>query len=41
MVKIYLKANCGCGFSTDDIEKAKKHVEETKHKMDILGGITP
>jgi hypothetical protein len=41
MAKVYLKASCGCGFNTDDVEKAKKHVDETRHKMDVLGKITP
>jgi hypothetical protein len=39
-VKVYLKANCGCGFTTDDIEKAKDHVKETGHTMDVFGQIT-
>jgi hypothetical protein len=41
MAKVYLKASCGCGFNTDYVEKTKKHVDETKHKMDVLGKITP
>jgi len=41
MARVYLKASCGCGFTTEDMEKAKKHVAETGHKMDVFGKIVP
>jgi len=41
MAKVCLKASCGCGFTTDDIEKAKKHADEAKHRVDVLGKIEP
>jgi hypothetical protein len=41
VVRVHLKASCGCGFTTEDIEKAKKHVAETGHKMDVFGKIVP
>ena len=41
MVKVSYRYSCGCGFSTDNEEEGKKHVKETKHKLDIKGMIVP
>jgi hypothetical protein len=41
VARVYLKASCGCGFATEDMEKVKKHVAETGHKMDVFGKIVP
>jgi len=33
--------NCGCGFSTKDIEEARVHADTKKHSLTALGMITP
>jgi len=41
MVKIYYRYSCGCGFTTEQEDKAIEHVKETKHIMDVKGSVTP
>jgi len=41
MVKIKYRYTCGCGFNTEQEEKALEHVKETGHIMDVKGSVTP
>ncbi|GAI09806.1 unnamed protein product [marine sediment metagenome] len=41
MVKTSTYYSCGCGFTADNMAAAKKHVEETKHKLDLRGMMVP
>jgi len=41
MVKATYHYSCGCGFTADNEAMARKHVEDTKHKLDIRGMMVP
>jgi hypothetical protein len=34
-----VKYNCGCGYSTSDVEEAKRHSNEKKHTLFAYGEI--
>jgi len=34
-----VKYNCGCGYSTGDVEEAKRHSDEKKHTLCATGEI--
>lgn len=37
MIKIDIQYNCGCGFKTDNQEKAIDHSVEKGHTLDVTG----
>lgn len=38
MADVNIKYACGCGFSTNDLEKAIAHVEKTGHTLTSITG---
>jgi len=41
MAQIQVKYRCGCGFTTNDPEKAVEHSDHNKHTIPVLGYIMP
>ena len=36
-----IRINCGCGYRSESVSEAQRHVVETGHIVHILGQITP
>lgn len=41
MAKAYYRYSCGCGFTTDDEEKALQHADEKNHILSVKGSVVP
>jgi len=39
MASMKVKYNCGCGYSTDNLEEAVKHSDEKNHTLTATGTI--
>ena len=39
MARLKVKYQCGCGYSTSELEEATKHSDEKKHTLTATGTI--
>ena len=39
MTSVNIDYNCGCGYSTKDLEAAKKHADSHGHSLTVCGSI--
>jgi len=40
MAKVDIKYECGCGYSTRDVDEAANHCDTKSHKITITGTVT-